>query len=492
MLKSNASFSEVSMNHDNDKNFIIQVRIDPPLKSIIDPVCVPEFDALLTPAMSLPVTKVHGKGIIVHGHLDETDAKTLVEAKMGQSGMFNKNMLSFTEKFLSDTEVSQVTKEEFQSVFKELQTIHAEQQLQIEILTEVNDDLFNSFRSSVSSHLFVDENLVLKRYFSVSLQHIDLKSTDIGRPLYELSTNIKFCALIEDIKTVIKSGGVLIKEVQSDDERWYNLLAMPYIRQEDNKIDGAIISIKEITSIKKIQKNLDDRNASLKRINEDFDNFVYTASRHLIAPLSNLEGLIELLKVKLQSGNTDIFNVIEMVQNALGQFKITISDLDEIGNIESEMLRDPDHINFELLVEDVKFSIQDQIDSSNATITTEFAEKKINFSKKSLRSIFYHLITNSIKFRSPLRNPELYITTYAVPGYIVLMLKDNGLGIPQDKIHTIFQKHKFLLDDTHGQGLGLFLVKKIVDASGGEVEVESLPGEGTVFRVFLRYDFHIH
>ncbi len=108
------------------------------------------------------------------------------------------------------------------------------------------------------------------------------------------------------------------------------------------------------------------------------------------------------------------------------------------------------------------------------------------FSIKNCRSILYNLINNAIKFKSPDRPPEIVITTKELPEYILLSVKDNGIGIPKSKIAGIFKMYKRLNTEVEGQGLGLFLINKIIDASGGKVEVESEPGEGTEFKLFIR------
>ena len=461
-----------------------------PLEFGMDQAAFSEVDSMVA-------SEINSKAAAVEKSINNFDpliSKTLkkkLEARMRQLDIPHNKILSFSEKFFSETRLTPQAREEFRLLMQELNTLYADQEHKIESLRQVNEDLLNSFRGNVSSHFFVDENLLLRRFFSVTPEEIQVRSSEIGKPLEKVSGCINFSDLTEEVKNVIKTGEVLGRDIRADDDRWYHAMVMPYIRQTDYKINGAVISINEITATKRIQKKLEESNKSLIRINEDLDNFVYTTSRHLINPLSHLEGLIELLKVKIQSGNDDVTNVLEMVQNALVQFKVNISNLDEIGSIETEMLKTPDPINFEDLVEDLKFGMHDLLETSHATITTEFSEKQINFSKKSLRSIFYNLITNSIQFRSPVRNLELYISTYSVPGYIVLMVKDNGLGMSQPKLHTAFEKNN-LSTDSHGHGLGLYLIKKIVDSSGGKIEVDSIPGEGTVFRIFLRYDVHIH
>jgi two-component system CheB/CheR fusion protein len=401
------------------------------------------------------------------------------------------NLQSFNGELLSANEEMQSTNEEWQSVNEELQTINAQYQLRIKELTDLNDDLDNYFRSNVNAQLFVDSNLLLKKFSPSATKHIHLRPIDIGRPLNEITTQIKLSSFIDDIKSVIETGEVVSRNFKGENEMWYQLLTMPYIRQADNRRDGAIITIYDISGLKKIEQDLDDKNERLKKINADLDDFVYTASHDLIAPLTNIEALIEVLNGKIRSGADNTSEVIGLIQSAVERFKATIKDLSDIRKIESDMMKEPDRINFEQLTNEVRVSIQDQLEASGAVINTEFAESEIRFSRKSLRSIIFNLVSNAIKFSDPHRTPEIYLSTYRVPGFIVLMIKDNGVGIRSEKLDSIFTMFHSLPDTLQMRGLGLYLVKKITEASKGKIEVESIVDEGTIFRIFLPFDPHM-
>jgi two-component system, chemotaxis family, CheB/CheR fusion protein len=418
--------------------------------------------------------------------------KNMLSVLVDQNNAWKENLQSFNEELLSANEEMQSTNEEWQSVNEELQTINQAYQAKIKELTDLNDDLNNYFRSNINGQLFVDGNLLLKKFSPATKKIINVRSIDIGRPITEITTNLGFDFLIDDIKAVNETGELIVREVKTDSASWFQVQIMPYIRKAGEVQDGAIISFYDISKLKEIERNLEERNQSLRRINADLDNFVYTASHDLIGPLSNLEGLIELMRVQLESNEkNNLAEISSKIQTALNRFKGTIRDLYDIGKIESEMLKGPDKIIFSVLVEDIKYSIHDQLEATGAAIVTDFSQAEINFSKKNLRSILYNLINNAIKFASPTRIPEIYINTYRVPGFVVIMVKDNGLGIPLNQLNAIFNMYHKINEMKSGQGLGLFLVKKITEASGGKVEVESTTDEGTVFKIYLPYDAHI-
>jgi two-component system CheB/CheR fusion protein len=105
---------------------------------------------------------------------------------------------------------------------------------------------------------------------------------------------------------------------------------------------------------------------------------------------------------------------------------------------------------------------------------TDFEEKQVRFSKKYLRSIILNLVTNAIKFSRRDVSPVIRITTEKVDEFVLLRVKDNGIGIDQERIDFIFRMYQRINTDVEGTGVGLYLVKKIIDASGGKIEVHSV------------------
>jgi PAS domain S-box-containing protein len=255
---------------------------------------------------------------------------------------------------------------------------------------------------------------------------------------------------------------------------------------------------KEYTErLAQIKQNLDvmnieltDKNKQLIRTNIDLDNFIYTASHDLKAPVLNIEGLINTLVSILQEEGLmkkEIEPVINMMSNSVARFKETISDLTEITKIQKDLAEDITSLNCYEIIEDVKDSIRDLIAEADAAVHVDTAKcPEINFSKKNLKSIIYNLLSNAIKYRSPERKPEIFIITERVEDYCMLTVKDNGLGMKLDNKSKIFSMFKRLHDHVEGTGVGLYIVKRIVDNAGGKIEVESEVGKGSTFKVYFK------
>lgn len=412
---------------------------------------------------------------------------------------FNEELQSANEEMQSANEEMQSTNEELQSVNEELQTVNKNHQLTIDELTDLNDDLNNYFRSNTNGQLFVDCELLLKRYSPGAVKHINIREGDIGRPLSNITTNIKFETLIDDIRAVIHDEEPITRDAESTNGKVYQVMTMPYLKKNSKKADGAIISFYDITELKKLlreldisnknldisNRSLDNSNKSLLRINADLNNFVFGASHDLNAPIVNIEMLLEILNDKLDTKDAEVVELSSMMNKAVSNFKAIISDLARVGYLESENTGDSLE-SFPVLFKEITETLSEKIKATKAVFHTDFQTKEVRFAKKNLRSVMLNLITNALKFQAPDRLPEIRIKTQKKDEFIVLTISDNGIGITKKEIDQIFKKYKRLSNDTEGTGIGLYLIRKIVNASGGKVEVECTPGGGCTFKIFFK------
>jgi PAS domain S-box-containing protein len=228
------------------------------------------------------------------------------------------------------------------------------------------------------------------------------------------------------------------------------------------------------------------KNEALEKINTDLDNFVYTASHDLKAPISNIEGLIASLDLQIDSKNEDIKFIIGLMKVSILRFKETIKDLTEISKIQKNFNEDETIVEFEDFLEDIKFTLLEMIVGSEAIIESDFSQcKNISFSRKNFKSILFNLISNAIKYQSPDRKPEIFIKSWMEENYAVISVKDNGLGFDEKDKNKIFGMFKRLHDHVDGSGVGLYIVKRIIENAGGKIDAFSEKGKGTEFRIYF-------
>ncbi len=391
-------------------------------------------------------------------------------------------MQSFNEELLSANEEMQSTTEEMQSINEELHTINGDYQQKNKELLELNDDLNNYFKSNINGQLFVSSELRLMRFSPGTVRHINLLESDIGRPITNISTNFRFETLSADINQVLEDGMQITREVQANDGKWYQILTMPYIRQLGNKRTGAIITFNDISDLKNTQQELDKKNQVLSRINSDLNNFVNMASHDLLEPLNNIQASIGLMD-GMQADHPDFPSFMSIIRDSVKNFGELVKQISNVAKIEDEALS-VEMVDVNEILENVLWSLADKIKQTGAVIKTEFETVYIQFSKKNLRSIIYNLISNGIKYRSE-KSPEITIYTSSSGELTVLSVQDNGKGIAEKDIEKIFLKYQRLQSGDDGQGLGLYLAKKIVDAAGGSIYVESTPGVGSRFMLYF-------
>jgi two-component system phosphate regulon sensor histidine kinase PhoR len=127
-----------------------------------------------------------------------------------------------------------------------------------------------------------------------------------------------------------------------------------------------------------------------------------------------------------------------------------------------------------------------QINESGAVIKSVIGVSEIFYVRRKLRSVVYNLVNNAIKYSSPERKPIISITTTLEGEFMVISVEDNGLGIEQANLDKIFTKYERVSTSTEGTGLGLYLIKETVSASGGRITVESELGKGSIFKIYLK------
>ena len=243
-------------------------------------------------------------------------------------------------------------------------------------------------------------------------------------------------------------------------------------------------------AISRSNKELEEMNQQLTYINTDLDNFIYTASHDLRAPVYNIERLMEELLLELPEESLKlegVKDITRMMHDAVNRFKRTINSLTEVTKIQKDTPEIATSVNLKDLVSEVMLDMQQTVKSSGADIQMEIDDCIVlSFSEKNLRSIVYNLLSNSIKYRHPDRKPVVEVACEQVDEFIVLTVKDNGLGISQNNQAKLFNMFKRFHDHVEGSGIGLYMVKRILDNSNGKIEVESQEGEGTTFKVYLR------
>lgn len=167
----------------------------------------------------------------------------------------NEELQSTNEELQSTNEELETSKEEMQSLNEELTTVNAELQAKVEALARTNDDMNNLLNSMQVATIFLDVQLRVNRYTEQARDVVRLISSDIGRPLADLTNNLQYEDLIEDCKRVMDTLIPLEKEVPGASGRWYLVRLIPY-RTAGNVIEGLVLTIIDIERTKQAEESL--------------------------------------------------------------------------------------------------------------------------------------------------------------------------------------------------------------------------------------------
>ena len=167
----------------------------------------------------------------------------------------NEELQSMNEESQSTNEELETSKEELQSINEELSTVNTELQIKLDELSRINDDMNNLFNTTEIATIFVDNELNIRRFTEEATQLIKLIQSDVGRPLSDIASRIKYPELVDDIHQVIEKVAFKEIEVNTKEQEWYKVRIMPY-KTSQNVIDGATVTFINVSKIKNIQEKM--------------------------------------------------------------------------------------------------------------------------------------------------------------------------------------------------------------------------------------------
>ncbi|TRX16307.1 chemotaxis protein CheB [Flavobacterium franklandianum] len=175
----------------------------------------------------------------------------------------NEELQSTNEELQSTNEELTTSKEEMQSLNEELQTVNSELQNKVADFSRSINDMKNLLNSTEIATLFLDKELNIRRFTDPITEIFKVRASDIGRPFTDLVTDLKYPEIGTNAKLVIKNLTSIENEIETIDERWFNIKIMPY-RTIDDHIDGLVFTFNNITKFKKLELELKNANKSLE------------------------------------------------------------------------------------------------------------------------------------------------------------------------------------------------------------------------------------
>jgi PAS domain S-box-containing protein len=291
---------------------------------------------------------------------------------------------------------------------------------------------------------------------------------------------------VHDVLIKAKSGPAVNYQLNrhiNGVSKWFELTWAGINDQRDQDF-GYIFTMRDITEKKKLELEREKITSDLLQRNKALEQFTYIISHNLRAPLANIIGLSDLL-TQLDIEDGELNEIVNGIGKSANKLDEVILDLNQVLQINEDINENIEVISLPQLIEDIKFSIRNLIEKENVNIVCNFEDADDLPSVKSfIHSIFYNLVLNSIKYRSPGRPPVIRIGTKLVNEKLVIRFSDNGRGIDTNRhAGELFGLYKRFDTSVEGKGMGLFMVKMQVESLGGHISVISKLNQGTEFQL---------
>lgn len=292
----------------------------------------------------------------------------------------------------------------------------------------------------------------------------DQYTTDLMRQAIQEQKNVKV---------------TILNYKKNKEKYWYDLNINPVFNKENTLINYIGVG-RDITIQKEKELELHKLLEVTNDQNNKLFNFAHIVSHNIRSHTSNLQMVLDVIE------NTDNTNeklaFIDMFKEGTEKLSETIENLNEVITIQKNICIKKTIINLKSEIDKIATPFGNKI-----AITHSIPPHlNLNVIPSYLENILQSILSNAIKYQSPLRNPKLEISHETKNGFHVIHFKDNGLGINIKKNkHKLFGMYKTFHGNEDAKGIGLFIIKNQIEAMNGKIEVESEEGLGSTFKLYF-------
>ena len=263
---------------------------------------------------------------------------------------------------------------------------------------------------------------------------------------------------------------------------WAETRAVPIFDEGGNVVSTLSITLDVTANVRQLQQ--------IEEKNKDLEEFTYMVSHDLKAPIYTIRGMVNILEEDFKANlPKEAQEVIDHATSATKRLESLVASVLQYAKLSSqEVPLVPVDLN--VVMADIKNDFEHQITSAEGKLIIETRLPTVLGDRLRLYQIFSNLVGNAYKYRSPNRAPEIkiYRGTGTSDQEFVLLVSDNGLGIPSDKLEIIFRPFQRAHgDNIEGTGIGLAGVRKLLERCNARISVQSTVDQGSVFTIrFLK------
>ena len=272
------------------------------------------------------------------------------------------------------------------------------------------------------------------------------------------------------------------------------LKVMFRIKQAHDKLDLAKLQLEEkvaertfelqekIKQLQQSEEGLRMREVELVRMNRELERFTYTVSHDLKSPIITIKAFTGSLEKDLLAGNYQrMAKDLKRVSDAADKMVGLLRDLLELSTI-GRVINTPEPEDMNLLVDDVLAQLAGPLKNINLTVEVQAGLPKVLCDRRRMAEVLQNLVENAINYIGDQAEPRIEIGVRNEAGENIFFVQDNGIGINKKYHQLIFGLFNKLDANSQGTGVGLALVKRIIEVHGGRVWVESEGvGKGSTF-----------
>ena len=265
--------------------------------------------------------------------------------------------------------------------------------------------------------------------------------------------------------------------------RLFHTVKVPFTVAGTN-IKAVLDVATDITEQKRAETERIKMTADIVQRNKNLEQFSYIVSHNLRAPVANILGIVDVMQT-IGIDKEEEEKATGYLATAAKNLDNVIRDLNDILEVKREANGKKENVKFESVLNEIKLSIENVIKEEHVQVISDFsAVEGMTTLKSYFYSIFFNLISNSIKYHRPGILPIIIIISERINDKIQITFRDNGLGIDLEKRgNEVFGLYKRFHHNVTGKGIGLYMVKAQVEALGGTISIASEPDKGTEFKM---------
>ncbi|GEM_PF-3919596 len=305
----------------------------------------------------------------------------------------------------------------------------------------------------------------------------------------QLKDREKFIKLVKE-KKIIKDMQMTF--LNKYGKQIYVLFSARILKSEKLKANLLVASLVDITQLLELQKELEtrvrERTRMYEDLNEELKESTLSIAHDLKEPVRTLKNYSEiLLNILKNRVDEEALRYLDYINFASSNIESLIENLLEYSTLGKKKITFG-RIPLDSLIKKIIRLLEKKINETDTKIEI-FGDLPVVYGNEQLLfKVFYNLIENSIKFRDKNKKNTIEIWSEEKEGNATVFIKDNGIGIKEEDIKTIFFPFKKIHNDRsiEGKGMGLAIVKRSLEVLGGRIEVNSIPQKGSLFKITLK------